>query len=181
MAKELRFEHRHVQNWAFLKSFYWHTLSAAPTYVVLWGGLTAAGLALAVQTAREGAAGQAVVCGIAALACLVRGFLWGWYRMRKEHREMCARFGKDSWESVMRFYDDSIVMTDDGQESGEIHWSNCQRLEDQDGWLRLIFRNNAGELYLRKQDFTTGTAAEFQSWLAEVHPEISQGSGKKKA
>ena len=75
MAKELRFEHRHVQDWAFLKSFYWHTLAAAPTYVVLWGGLTAAGLALAVQTAREGAAGQAVVCGIAALACLVRGFL----------------------------------------------------------------------------------------------------------
>ena len=94
---------------------------------------------------------------------------------------MCARFGKDSWESAMRFYDDSIVMTDDGQESGEIHWSNCRRLEDQDGWLRLIFRNNAGELYLRKQDFTTGTAEEFQSWLAEVHPEISQGSGRKKA
>ena len=181
MAKELRFEHRHVQNWTFLKSFYWHTLAVAPTYVVLWSGLTAVGLALAVQTAREGSAGQAVACGIAALACLVRGFLWGWYRMRKEHREMCAHFGKDSWESVMRFYDDTIVMTDDGQESGEIHWSNCQRLEDQDGWLRLIFRNNAGELYLRKQDFTTGTAEEFQSWLAEVHPEISQGSGRKKA
>ena len=179
MEKDLRFEHRHTQDWAFLKHFYWHTLAAAPIYVVLWGGLTAVGLALAVQTVREGSVGQGIACGAAALVCLVRGFLWGWYRLRKEHKEMSARFGKDSWESVMRFTDDAILMEDDGRESGEVDWSNCQRLEDQGGWLRLVFRNNAGELYLRKRDFTTGTAAEFQSWLAEAHPEIQQSSGKK--
>ena len=173
------FEHRHVHDWAFSKSFYWHTLAAAPTYTVLWGGLTAVGLALAVQTVREGSVGQGAVCGIAALVCLIRGFLMGWYRMRKEYRQMADHFGKDSWESVMRFSDEGIEMEDDGRESGKVDWSNCQRLEDQGSWLRLIFRNNAGELYLRKQDFTTGTAADFQAWLAEIHPEISQSSWKK--
>ena len=34
------FEHCHTHDWAFSKSFYWHTLAAAPTYTVLWGGLT---------------------------------------------------------------------------------------------------------------------------------------------
>ena len=181
MAQAPHFEHSHIHDWAFSKRFYWHTLAAAPTYTVLWGGLTAVGLALAVQTAMEGAVGQAVACGVAALVCLTRGFLLGWYRMRKEYRQMAAHFGKDSWHSVMRFTDDAIEMEDDGQPSGKVDWSNCRKLEDQGDWLRLIFRNDAGELYLRKQDFTVGTAAEFQSWLAEIHPEISQSAGKKKA
>ena len=120
MEKDLRFEHRHTQDWAFLKRFYWHTLAAAPIYVVLWGGLTAVGLALAVQTVREGSVGQGIACGAAALVCLVRGFLWGWYRLRKEHKEMSTRFGKDSWESVMRFTDDAILMEDDGREMKEM-------------------------------------------------------------
>ena len=81
----------------------------------------------------------------------------------------------------MRFSDDAIEMEDDGQQSGKVDWSNCRKLEDQGDWLRLIFRNDAGELYLRKQDFTVGTAAEFQAWLAGIHPEISQSAGKKKA
>ena len=173
------FEHCHTHDWAFSKSFYWHTLAAAPTYTVLWGGLTVVGLALAVQTAGEGAVGQAVVCGIAALVCLIRGFLLGWYRMRKEYRQMAANFGKESWSSIMCFTDDAIVMEDDGHPSGKVDWTNIKSLEDQGDWLRLIFRNDAGELYLRKQDFTVGTAAEFQSWLAEAHSEIT--SGKKKA
>ena len=173
------FEHCHTHDWAFSKSFYWHTLAAAPTYTVLWGGLTVVGLALAVQTAGEGAVGQAVVCGIAALVCLIRGFLLGWYRMRKEYRQMAANFGKESWSSIMCFTDDAIVMEGDGHPSGKVDWTNIKSLEEQGEWLRLIFRNDAGELYLRKQDFTVGTAAEFQSWLAEVHSEISQTSGKK--
>ena len=175
------FEHCHTNDWAFSKSFYWHTLAAAPTYTVLWGGLTVVGLALAVQTAGEGAVGQAVVCGIAALVCLIRGFLLGWYRMRKEYRQMAANFGKESWSSTMCFTDDAIEMEDDGHPSGKVDWTNIKSLEDQGDWLRLIFRNDAGELYLRKQDFTVGTAAEFQAWLAEAHPEISQAAGKKKA
>ena len=176
-----QFEHRHLHNWAFTKRFYWQTLATAPAYTTLWSGLTAVGLILAVQTAREGSVGHAVVCGIAALVCLVRGFLLGWYRMRKEYRQLAAHFGKDSWESVVRFSEDGIEMSDDGRESAKVDWSTFQRLEDQGTWLRLVFRNNAGLLYLRKQDFTVGTAAEFQSWLAEVHPEISQTAGKKKA
>ena len=46
-----------------------------------------------------------------------------------------------------------------GMEPFPVQIMVCQRLEDQGGWLRLVFRNNAGELYLRKRDFTTGTAA----------------------
>lgn len=177
----MRFEHRHVHDWTFSKSFYWHTLATAPSYTVLWGGLTAVGMALAVQTAREGAVGQAIACGIAALACFGRGFLLGWYNLRKEYRKMAAHFGKDSWESVMRFSSEGIEMEDDGRDTAKVDWSHCQRLEDQGDWLRLIFRNNAGELYLRKKDFIVGTAAEFRAWLAEEHPEISQTAGKKKA
>ena len=84
-----------------------------------------------------------------------------------------------AYSNLMRFTDDAIEMEDDGQPSGKVDWTNIKSLEDQGDWLRLIFRNDAGELYLRKQDFTVGTAAEFQSWLAEVHSEISQTSGKK--
>ena len=46
-----KFEHCHTHDWAFSKHFPWDPLAAAPTYTVLWGGLTAVSLALAVQTA----------------------------------------------------------------------------------------------------------------------------------
>ncbi len=81
----------------------------------------------------------------------------------------------------MHFDDDAIEMQDDGHPSGKVDWTNTKNLEDQGDWLPLIFQNDAGALYLRKQDFTAGTAAEFQPWLAEAHPKISQAAGKKKA
>ena len=53
MTSWQKFEHCHTHDWAFSKHFPWDTLAAAPTYTVLWGGLTAVSLALAVQTARR--------------------------------------------------------------------------------------------------------------------------------
>ena len=176
MAKKntVRFEHRHLHSWRFLLSFYWHTLAVSPIYIILWGGLTAVGAVLAAGSAAEGSWGMAAACGIAALVCFLRGFLLGLIRLRRGFREVARQYGKDSWESVMRFDDGGIEMEDDGRATAKVFWTDCQRLEDQGAWLRLIFRNGRGELYLRKQDFTAGTAAEFQAWLKEDHPEIGQ-------
>ena len=51
------FEHRHTHDQAFLRSFYWHSLTLSPSYMRLWAGLFAVGMVLAVQSIREGAKG----------------------------------------------------------------------------------------------------------------------------
>ena len=53
------FEHRHTHDQAFLRSFYWHSLTLSPSYMLLWAGLFAVGMVLAVQSIREGAKGTA--------------------------------------------------------------------------------------------------------------------------
>ena len=122
------FEHRHTHDQAFLRSFYWHSLTLSPSYMLLWAGLFAVGMVLAVQSIREGAKGTGLLCGVAALVCLLRGFLVGWIRLQREYKTMAKEYGKDGW----------------------------------------------GALFLRKADFSKGTAAEFCAWLAQEHPEIPQ-------
>lgn len=105
--------------------------------------------------------------------CLVRGFIAGWVRLLREYNGMVKEYGKDGWESVMRF-GDKIEMLDDGRTTAEVEWSDCRKLEDQGAWLCLEFRDGLGSLFLRKSDFSKGTAAEFCDWLAQEHPEIKQ-------
>lgn len=168
-----RFEHRHTHNWRFLLGFYGHALTVSPTYLILWGALTAVGAVLAAGSASEGSWGVAAACAAAALLCLLRGFLLGLINLRREFKKAAAEYGKDSWESTMRFDETGIRMEDDGRATATVDWSDCQRLEEQGAWLRLVFHGGV-ELYLRKQDFTAGTAAEFQFWLKAEHPEIIQ-------
>ena len=153
------FEHRHTHDQAFLRSFYWHSLTLSPSYMLLWAGLFAVGMVLAVQSIREGAKG--------------RGFLVGWIRLQREYKTMAKEYGKDGWESVMRF-GENIEMLDDDRTTAEVEWSDCRKLEDQGSWLRLELRDGWGALFLRKADFSKGTAAEFCAWLAQEHPEIPQ-------
>ena len=82
------FEHRHTHDQAFLRSFYWHSLTLSPSYMLLWAGLFAVGMVLAVQSIREGAKGTGLLCGVAALVCLLRGFLVGWIRLQREYKTM---------------------------------------------------------------------------------------------
>lgn len=167
------FEHRHTHDQAFLRSFYWHSLTLSPSYMLLWAGLFAVGMVLAVQSIREGAKGTGLLCGVAALVCLLRGFLAGWIRLQREYKTMAKEYGKDGWESVMRF-GENIEMLDNDRTTAEVEWSDCRKLEDQGSWLRLEFRDGLGALFLRKADFSKGTAAEFCAWLAQEHPEITQ-------
>ena len=169
----VRFEHRHTQSWRFLLRFYGHSLTASAAYLILWGGLSAVGIVLAAGSASEGAWGMAAACAAVALLCLLRGFLLGLIRLRRDFKKTAAEYGKDSWESVMRFDDTGIRMEDNGRPTAEVAWSDIQKLEERGAWLRLTFRGVA-ELYLRKGDFTSGTAAEFQTWLKAEHPEIVQ-------
>ena len=90
------FEHRHTHDQAFLRSFYWHSLTLSPSYMLLWAGLFAVGMVLAVQSIREGAKGTGLLCGVAALVCLLRGFLVGWIRLQREYKTMAKEYGKDS-------------------------------------------------------------------------------------
>lgn len=175
MAKQsvAQFEHRHTHDRKFLRSFYWHSLSLSPVYMVVWAGLFVLGMVFAVQTIREGSRGTGLLCGVAALVCLVRGFIAGWVRLLREYNGMVKEYGKDGWESVMRF-GDKIGMLDDGRSTAEVEWSDCRKLEDQGAWLCLEFRDGLGSLFLRKSDFSKGTAAEFCAWLAQEHPEIKQ-------
>ena len=62
--------------------------------------------------------------------CLVRGFIAGWVRLLREYNGMVKEYGKDGWESVMRF-GDKIEMLDDGRSTAEVEWSDCRKLEDQ--------------------------------------------------
>ena len=73
----------------------------------------------------------------------------------------------------MRF-GENIEMLDDDRITAEVEWSDCRKLEDQGSWLRLELRDGWGALFLRKADFSKGTAAEFCAWLAQEHPEIPQ-------
>ncbi len=169
----VRFEHRHIHSWRFLLGFYGHALTVSPVYLIIWGALTAVGAVLAVGSASEGSWGMAAACALVALLCLLRGFLLGLINLRRGFQKTAAEYGKDSWESVIRFDDTGIHMEDDGRATAKAEWVDCRRLEEQGAWLRLIF-GGGGELYLRKQDFSTGTAAEFQAWLKAEHPEIVQ-------
>ncbi|MEG1593069.1 MAG: hypothetical protein RR350_01580, partial [Oscillibacter sp.] len=109
--------------------------------------------------------------------CLYRGFLRGWIHLRADFKQSAERYGKDRWEVVARF-GDAIDLTEDNEFSFQLEWRCCQQVKEGGDWLCL--EGEFAPLYLKKSAFTVGTAEEFQQWLAEVHPEISQSKKRKR-
>lgn len=167
------FENRHVQDWYYVRQLYHHTTKKRIPLVILWCLMSLACLGMLVIHFRTGSPLYGLFFLALMLFCLFQGLFMGQIRLRRSFNKTMASHGRRSWESVARF-GETVEVQDGNGFSFQSEWRFCDRVEDQGAWLRLCFQGKLPKFYLRKADFTVGSAEDFLEWLSVEHPEVKQ-------
>ena len=173
LENEVLFENRHVQDWYYVRQLYKHTTKNRMPLRVIWCIMSLVSLILLVIHFRTGGYGFAFFFLLLTLFCLFQGLFLGQLRLRRSFNKTMAAHGRRSWESVARF-GQTVEIQDGNGYAFQSEWRFCEQIEDQGDWLRLCFKGKLPKFYLRKEDFTIGSAPEFLAWMAREHPEVRQ-------
>lgn len=138
-------------------------------FPVLWVIFGLYFLFCAVVGAMNSSMPQFIYGAILLLLCCYMAFIRPGTCAEKTYTRLCGLHGGETWECSYRFGVD--VMLTEGAESVKYDWAEISKIAENSKYY-IIRVKRTTSIFLDKESFTVGSAADFISYVRKVHPYI---------